>query len=688
MNYPFSKREDVKETIFGVEVADPYRWMEDQDSSELAKWVDEQIAFTEDYLSKVPGRDKLKARLRELYDYQKFSAYVFHCHGRLIYELNDGLNNQPVFYIMDNNSKDDAAKEVDYTEIARRVLIDPNQLSGDGTTSIALAGDSKDGRYLCILSAESGSDWQVMNIIDLETGERLADEIKNIKFTGASWDDEGFYYSGYDIPDDKRDLSSLNSQQIIYYHKLGTAQSSDKKVFTDPENPLRYIELSVTDNRKHLLLSISEGTSGTEYRYRPADAGDDAPFRTILEGFDYGYYFVGNEGNDLYFLTDQGASNMRIIAYNTDNYAVREVISEQDYFIDSAILQNGKILLQCSRKAISQLRCYDIATGSMREYELPGVGSILSTDMDSKAEYCYFAFGSFLMPTHHYVLNLTTGKISILNAPKLSFDPELYVTEHVDFTSKDGTQVPMFLIHKKGIKKDGKNPGFIYGYGGFQISISPSFSASIIQMLEQGFVYAVVNLRGGLEYGERWHKDGMLHNKQNVFDDMIAGSEYLIEKGYTSSDRLAVHGRSNGGLLAGAVMCQRPDLYAVALPQVGVLDMLRFHKFTVGWGWMTEYGNPDVEEDFRYILKYSPLHNIKPIRYPATLVLTADHDDRVVPAHSFKFGAELQHTADKTNPVLLHITKGAGHGAGNAVKKVIDERADVLAFMLANFAKN
>ena len=261
-------------------------------------------------------------------------------------------------------------------------------------------------------------------------------------------------------------------------------------------------------------------------------------------------------------------------------------------------------------------------------------------------------------------------------------------TEHVDFTSKDGTQVPMFLIHKKGIKKDGKNPGFIYGYGGFQISISPSFSASIIQMLEQGFVYAVVNLRGGLEYGERWHKDGMLHNKQNVFDDMIAGSEYLIEKGYTSSDRLAVHGRSNGGLLAGAVMCQRPDLYAVALPQVGVLDMLRFHKFTVGWGWMTEYGNPDVEEDFRYILKYSPLHNIKPIRYPATLVLTADHDDRVVPAHSFKFGAELQHTADKTNPVLLHITKGAGHGAGNAVKKVIDERADVLAFMLANFAKN
>lgn len=686
MNYPFSKREEVKETLFGVELADPYRWMEDQDSPELAKWIDEQIACTEAYLAQDPGREKRKERLRELYDYQKFSPYVSHQKGRLIYELNDGLNDQPVIYLM--NLPKDRTPDIDYTKIERRVLIDPNQLSSDGTTSVSLAGFSKDGRYLCILSAESGSDWQVMHILDVETGERLKDELKNIKFTGAAWDDEGFYYSGYDIPDEKRDLSSLNSQQIIYYHKLGTPQSSDRRIFTDPENPLRYIGLMITDDKKHLLLTISEGTSGAEYRYRPANAGEDTAFKTILEGFDFGYHFIGNDGNDLYFMTDKEASNMRIIAYNTDADTIREVLPEQDYFIDFAALENGKILLQCSRKAISELRSYDIASGEMKEYELPGIGSIFSMDMDSDAEYCYFAFGSFLMPTHHYVLELKTGKISILNAPKLSFDPALYVTEHIDFPSKDGTRVPMFLLHKKGMKLDGKNPGFIYGYGGFQISIAPSFSAATIQMLEHGFVYAVVNLRGGLEFGEQWHRDGMLRNKQNVFDDMIAGSEYLIEKGYTSSDRLAIHGRSNGGLLAGAVMCQRPDLYAVSLPQVGVLDMLRFHKFTVGWGWMTEYGNPDVEEDFHYILKYSPLHNIKPIRYPATLVLTADHDDRVVPAHSFKFGAEMQHTADKANPVLLHITKGAGHGAGNAIKKVIDERSDVLTFMLMHFAEN
>ncbi|MDO4753378.1 MAG: prolyl oligopeptidase family serine peptidase [Bacillota bacterium] len=685
MNYPLSRREDVKETIFGVEIKDPYRWMENQDSPELAKWVDEQIAFTEDYLSKFPGREALKTRLKELYDYEKYSGYVVHYKGRLLYELNEGLNNQPVFYVMDLPKHIDA--NTDYTKIARRVLIDPNKLSSDGTTSISIAGKSKDGKYLCILSAESGSDWQVMNILDIETGERLPDELKNIKFTSADWDDEGFYYSGYDIPDDKRDLSSLNSQQIIFYHKLGTPQSEDRVIFTDPENPLRYIWLSNSDDKKHLLLTISAGTSGTEYRYRAASAGSDVPFKTILEGFEQSYHFIGSEGDILYFLTDKDASNMRVIAYHLDTDTVHEVIGENEFFIDGATYENGKILLQCSRNAISQMRLYDVKSGTMKEYELPGIGSVYSVSMDSEAKYAYYVFGSFLVPVHHYVLDLETGKSSILNAPRLSFDPVLYTTEHTSFKSKDGTEVPMFIVRKKDLPMDGKNPGFIYGYGGFQISISPSFSPSIIQMLEHGFVYAVVNLRGGLEKGEQWHKDGMLHNKQNVFDDMIAGSEFLIEKGYTSADRLAIHGRSNGGLLAGAVMCQRPDLYAVSLPQVGVLDMLRFHKFTVGWGWMTEYGNPDVEEDFKYILKYSPLHNIKPIKYPATLVLTADHDDRVVPAHSFKFGAEMQHTADKFSPVLLHITKGAGHGAGNAVKKVIDERSDVLAFMLANFAK-
>lgn len=681
MKYPYSKREDVKETIFGIEVSDPYRWMENQDSPELARWIDEQIAFTEEYLSKIPERPMLKKRLQELYDYEKYSAMVGYHKGRLYYELNDGLQNQSVIYTMEFKGGDD------YAAAPRRVLLDPNLLSEDGTTSVSGAGISKDGKYIAILTAESGSDWQVLNILNAETGERLADEIRNIKFTAAAWDDEGFYYSGYDIPDDKRDLSSLNSQQIVYYHKLGTPQSEDRIIFTDPEHPLRYIWLVNSDDKKHLLLTISEGTSGVEYRYRSADEKDDVPFRTILKGFAHSYAFIGSAGDDLYFMTDADASNMRIISYHAVTGEIREIIGESEYFIDSARVQNGKILLQCSSEAISSLRLYDIASKTYRDFELPGIGSVLSADMDDNAEHIFYAFGSFLMPTHHYVLDVASGRSSILNAPKLNFDLNSYQTEQVHFRSKDGTEVPMFITRKKDLVLDGKNPGFIYGYGGFQISITPAFSAPMIQMLEHGFVYAVVNLRGGLERGEQWHKDGMLHKKQNVFDDMIAGSEYLIEKGYTGSDRLAIHGRSNGGLLAGAVACQRPDLYAVSLPQVGVLDMLRFHKFTVGWGWMTEYGNPDVEEDFKYILQYSPLHNIKPIRYPATLVLTADHDDRVVPAHSFKFGAEMQHTADKWKPALLHITKNAGHGAGNAIKKVIDERTDVLAFMLANFAK-
>lgn len=682
IHYPKTKQIDNKETLFGVEINDKYRWLEDEHSPEVAAWVDEQIRCTESYLAGFPERQAIKERLMELYDFDKFSPLLYDVNGNLIYEVTEGLNNQPTIYIMEK----DPAETCIHSSSKRRVLLDPNAQSADGSTSFSLCGESKDGKIMGVLSAESGSDWQTMHLMDMDTGERLGDVLHNIKFTHAAWYRNGFYYSGYEIPDDKRDLTSLNSSQTIFYHKLGDPQSEDQIIFKDEEHPLRYLSLDVTDDERHLVLTISEGTSGIEIRHRAADA-PESKFKTIFEGFEHEYYFVGSREQNLYFLTNDGASNMKIVSYDTESGETAVVLGESDFFIDSARMAGGRILINCSQKAISRLKVLDLESGKLTDIALPGIGSVISTEINKSGRQAYYSFGSFLMPTHHYLLDLESGVSTPINTPSMNFDPSQYLTEQVFFPSKDGTEIPMFITRKRDMKLDGKNPGFIYGYGGFQISIMPSFGPSIIQMLERGFVYAVVNLRGGLELGENWHKAGMLHNKQNVFDDMIAGSEYLIARGYTSSDRLAIHGRSNGGLLAGAVMCQRPDLYAVSLPQVGVLDMIRFHKFTVGWGWMTEYGNPDAEEDFHNILKYSPLHNIREIKYPATLVLTADHDDRVVPAHSFKFGAQLQESADPWKPALIHITKGAGHGAGNAIKKVIDERTDVLTFMLMNFAK-
>lgn len=672
MNYPKSRKEQVRETFFGVEISDPYRWMEDQDSPEVAKWVDEQIACTEEYLSKIPNREELRKRLEELYHFDKYLPGLMILGDGLVFGIQEGLNNQPTFYLRDKEGT--------------KLLLDPNTMSEDGTKAFSISGATTDGKFVGLLSAEAGSDWQVMHIFDVKNRKMCDDVIQNIKFTNTAWYRDGFFYSGYDIPDDKRDLSSLNSEQTVFYHKMGTSQKEDRKIYSDPENPLRYLSLDVSEDERHLVLTISAGTSGTEIRYKSAESGEDAPFVTIFEGFSHDYYFSGCEGDELFFLTNRDASNMRILSYHTVSGEIRETVAESSFFIDQAIVSQDKILMNCSRNAMSRLFIFNRKDSSLREVELPSIGSVLAADF--KKDRAYYSLGSFLMPTHHYALDVDTGKSALLHAPKLPFRSDDYVTEQKFFRSKDGTEVPMFLTHKKGIVTDGSHPALIYGYGGFQISLTPYFSVPTLQLLENGFVHAVVNLRGGLEFGEEWHKAGMLDQKQNVFDDMIAASEYLIREGYTSADRLAIHGGSNGGLLVGAVVNQRPDLYAVSLPQVGVLDMLRFHKFTVGWGWICEYGNPEEEDDFRVILKYSPLHNIREMKYPATMILTADHDDRVVPAHSFKYGATLQEKADPSNPVLLHITKDAGHGAGNAVRKVIDERSDVIAFMLHHFAKS
>ncbi len=686
MNYPKTKKQDIVEQFFGVAVEDPYRWLENQEDPEVDAWVSLQAELTEKYLSEIPYRDGIKKRLSELYNYDKYSE-LFTRGGRIFYSVTEGLNNQPIFYCVNSEEIFNSNCKCGDSDLSnapsKKVIINPNALSEDGTTAIYVGGLSKDGKYMAVLISESGSDWHVVRVVDVATGKMLDDELKNVKFTSAAWYGDGFFYSRYDIPDSKRDLSSVNSAQSVYYHKLGESQEKDVLIYVDHENPLMYVHLISTDNEKHQLLVISKGTGASEIRYRPAAIGGD--FKVIVPGFDVDYNYIGCEGDDLYFATNDGASNMKIAAYNAENEKFRDVLPESGDYIDSAVYDGGKILLNVSRDAVSALKLYDVKSGITSDIKLPFVGSIHFVDMDAERGFALFSASSFLLPVHHYIVDLKNLSLRPVGSPELNFDPSQYITEQVFFRSKDGTKVPMFVTHKKGIPMDGSNPAFIYGYGGFSISITPAFAPSNIQMLEHGIVHAVVNLRGGLEYGENWHKAGMKFNKQNVFDDMIAGSEALISMGYTKPERLAINGRSNGGLLVGAVVNQRPDLYAVSLPGVGVLDMLRFHKFTVGWGWIDEYGSPEIEEEFKYIYKYSPLHNIKNVKYPATMIITSDHDDRVVPAHSFKYGAALQEKAGKCSPVLLRIARGAGHGAGNAASKVIDERADTLAFMLHNF---
>ncbi len=669
--YPETERGNVTDNYFGTEVADPYRWLEDDNSEATAAWVKAENEVTFDYLSKIPFREAIKERLTELWDYPKESA-PSKKGDWLYFSRNDGLQNQAVIY---RRATPDAEAEV---------FLDPNQLSDDGTVALAATSFSKDGKYFAFATAASGSDWVEIHVMDTESKRQLDDCIKWVKISGATWapDGKGFYYSGYDAPE-KGVYSSKNEFQKVYYHKIGTPQSADRLIYSDPKHPLRYFYAWQSDDSRWIFVSSSEGTSGSEILYKRSNA---AKFDVLLKGFDYDYSIVECVNDQLYVMSNEGAENYNLIKIDLNNPSKREVvIAEKENLLENVNSAGGCLTAIYLEDAQNKVYQYEMDGTPIREVTLPGIGTVSGFNGEKEDTELYYSITTFTAPTTVYSFDIKSGESKLYLRPEVAFNPDDFTTEQIFFTSKDGTRVPMFVSYKKGLKRNGKNPCYLYGYGGFQINLTPSFSPSSIMFMEQGGVYVFVTLRGGLEYGEKWHKAGMLENKQNVFDDFIAAAEYLIENKYTSSKKLAIAGGSNGGLLVGACEVQRPDLYAVCLPSVGVMDMLRYHKFTIGWGWVVEYGSSDNQEQFEYIYKYSPLHNIKKgEKYPATLITTADHDDRVVPAHSFKFAAQMQYAQAGDAPILIRIETKAGHGAGKPTSKRIEEAADSYAFLFQN----
>ena len=670
--YPETERGEVVENYFGTEVADPYRWLEDDRSEATAAWVAAENAVTEDYLAQIPFRDAIRERLTELWNYPKEGAPAKHGDWWYYY-YNDGLQNQSVLYRTKTPGE------------AGEVFLDPNTLSEDGTVALAAASFSKDGRYLAYAAAASGSDWVEIRVMDTATGQLTEDRINWVKNSGAQWapDSEGFYYSAYDAPKGGV-YSEQNQYQKIRYHRIGTPQSADRLVYEDPAHPLRYFWAWPSEDGEWLFVLASDGTSGTEVLFRKST---EKRFRTLLPGFDADYGVVTVRDGWLYYVTNRDASNYALRRIDLNNPSKDEVVIPEhgQNLLEGVGTAGGYLFAQYLKDAQSQIAQYDYDGKLVREVALPAIGTVGGFDGEKEDTQLYYTLTNYTSPATIYRYDIATGASTLYKAPEVRFDPSLFITEQVFYPSKDGTRVPMFITRRKDMKLDGKNPCLLYGYGGFQISLTPGFSPAALMFVEQGGIYCVANLRGGSEYGESWHRGGMLENKQNVFDDFIAAAEYLIANKYTSSGKLAINGGSNGGLLVGACEVQRPDLYAVCLPQVGVLDMLRYHKFTIGWGWVVEYGTSENEEQFGYIYKYSPLHNIREgVKYPATLVMTADHDDRVVPAHSFKFAAQLQHCQAGEAPVLIRIESKAGHGAGKPTSKRIDEAADMYAFLFQN----
>ena len=671
IEYPATAREDVVDNYFGTQVADPYRWLEDDNSEATAAWVAEQNKVTFDYLNSLPAREKIKARIEQLWDYPTQSAPSKHGDWYYI-SRNSGLQNQSVLY-----------RKRDLTSDEEELFLDPNALSEDGTVALNTATFSKDGSLFAYSLASAGSDWVEIFVMDTESKTLLSDHIKWVKFSGASWspDNKGFYYSAYDAPKEGV-YSAQNTNQKVYYHRIGTSQSEDILIYADPTNPLHYFHGGESEDGKWLFISGAAGTSGTELLYKRKG---EKRFKTLFEGFDYDYSILDCYEDVALILTNNDAPNYRLIAVDLNTRVCRDIIPQTEHPLESVSTAGDYLFAFYLIDAQNKVLQYDRKGAFIREVELPAIGSVGGFDSKREDVDTYYAVANYTTPGNIYHYDLESGKSTLYHASEVKFDTSNYTTSQIFFTSKDGTRVPMFVSHKKGLKLDGNNPCYLYGYGGFQINLTPSFSSTAAMFMEQGGVYCVVNLRGGSEYGEQWHKDGMLENKQNVFDDFISAAEHLIAEGYTSSEKLAIAGGSNGGLLVGACMTQRPELFAVALPAVGVMDMLRFHLFTIGHGWVVEYGSSDNKEQFEYLYKYSPLHNLKQgVEYPATLVTTADHDDRVVPAHSFKFAATLQHCHAGDAPVLIRIDTNAGHGAGKPTAKRIEEAADTYAFIFEN----
>lgn len=672
IKYPITQKKVVEDTYFETTIPDPYRWLEDDKSDETARWVKAQNEVTFDYLAQIPFRKQIKERMEKLWNYEKISA-PFKRGDYTYYYKNNGLQNQSVLYRKDKNGKEE-------------VFLDPNTFSKDGSTSLSGVSFTKDGSLVAYSISVAGSDWNSIVIMDAVTKKKLEEDIVDVKFSGASWyKNEGFYYSSYDKPEGSQ-LSAKTDQHKLYFHKLGTPQKSDKVIF-GADQKRRYVGGGVTEDARYLIISASTSTSGNELYIKDLTQ-PNSKIVTIVDNFDSDNDLLENIGSKLFILTNRNAPNQKIVTVDASNPTPenwKDLIPETKNVL-SASTGSGYIFANYMKDAVTQVKQYDYNGKLIREVKLPGVGTASGFGGKKEETTLYYSFTNYITPGTIYSFDPKTGVSKEYQKPKVDFNSADYESKQVFYTSKDGTKIPMIITHKKGLKLDGKNPTILYGYGGFNVSLTPSFSVSNAVWLEQGGIYVVANLRGGGEYGKEWHDAGTQLKKQNVFDDFIAAGEYLIAQKYTSSDFLAIKGGSNGGLLVGAVMTQRPDLIKVALPAVGVLDMLRYHTFTAGAGWAYDYGTAeDSKEMFEYLKNYSPVHNVKEgVKYPATLITTGDHDDRVVPAHSFKFAAELQEKQKSENPVLIRIETNAGHGAGKPVSKTIEEAADMQAFTLYN----
>ena len=675
LSYPETIKDNTVDTYFGAEVADPYRWLENDTSQATSAWVKAENDITNAYLARIPFRNKLKERLTQLTNYEKIGT-PFKKNGKYYFYKNDGLQNQNVLYVKE--TLDGEAK----------VLLDPNKLSDDGTVALNGISFSKDGKYMAYAISRSGSDWIEIYVIDLATGELTDDHILWAKFSGASWQGDGFYYSAYDAPTNGKEYSNINENHKIYYHKIGDPQSKDQLIYQNPQYPKRFYSASTDEDEKILFIDESGAGSGNNLSLKDLTKAN-APLIPMTEDYNFIYMPIEVIGNTIYVLTNYDAPKYRVMTADINSPNIRnwkELVPENESVLSGAQIIGGMLILTYDKDASNHAYVYALNGEQEHEITLPSLGSVgFSGNKDDKET--FYTFTSFTFPGTIYKYDIDKNKSELYLSPKVDFNPEEFVTEQIFYTSKDGTKVPMFLTYQKGLKRDGNNPVFLYGYGGFNVSLNPYFSTMRLPFLENGGIYVQTNLRGGSEYGEEWHQAGIKMNKQNVFDDFISAAEYLISEKYTNKDKIAIVGGSNGGLLIGACVNQRPDLFKVAIPQVGVMDMLRYHKFTIGWNWASDYGtSEDSKEMFEYLYAYSPLHNIKNdgTPYPAIMITTADHDDRVVPAHSFKYAATLQASNTGDAPKLIRIESKAGHGGGKPMSKIIDETADIYAFILYN----
>jgi prolyl oligopeptidase len=677
MPYPSTRKSSQVDDYHGNTVVDPYRWLEDDNSAETLAWVKEENEVTFAYLEKIPYRLQLKRRLEELYNYPKYGLPT-RTGNHYLWSKNDGLQNQSVLYVQEG------------LEGTPRVLIDPNQLSPDGTVRLMAWEASKNGRYFAYYLSSGGSDWQQARVLEIESGEVLADQLNWLKVSALAWFADGFFYSRYDAPEDGHDLSSRNEGHKVYYHRLGTQQADDELIYEDKAHPQRFHTLQTTEDERFAILTISERGQGKDGNalffldlFKDLSQGEPVFKPIVAEITNDRYHVIDNIGDHFLIMTNQDAPNGRVLLYDQSSW--REVIPETKDTLSAIATQGGKLFVTYSRDVTAHPYVYSLTGQRENAITLPGPGSAGGFGGHSEDADAFYAYSSLNYPSTTFRYDIATKTSTVFRESAIkAFQAEDYETVQVFFPSKDGTRVPMFLVHKKGLKLDGTNPTLLYAYGGFNVTVPPEFNPLRLALLEQGFVYASANIRGGGEYGESWHQAGMKLNKQNVFDDFIAAAEFLIANQYTSPAKLAITGGSNGGLLVGAVINQRPDLFRVAVPQVGVMDMLRFQKFTIGWNWIADYGSSDNPEEFEVLYRYSPLHNIRPGgHYPATLITTADHDDRVVPAHSFKYAATLQEQASPSNPVLIRIDTQSGHGA-SSTSKALDTAADIYSFILYN----